>query len=294
MADENKTALYLKIRQDAGMKFSPVDPLTNRVNNKVKEGGGVFLIFPEEPTEVDSKIAAVLLKQNGHLLSTEPYKEDEDVRVKTRKDAEKYKADLESKRTMETTEERAQSNARFVKVANTTAARIHQKVRPSHDPGLLYGGDRNVIDDKGEDQYKDDPMGFVETLAEFSEIDREKVSVLQLRHFAKQLKVKLGNIQSKNKVLAALDERSAKLTKQIQAIMERKNKALAADAIRIAEVESAIPKPEHGSGLLPKSTIEPEPEPGIEPGPEPVAEEEKEKEAEEVEALEPEPENPEK
>lgn len=253
MIDEKTTVLYLKIAQPQGMKFSPVDPLTNLVNKDVKKGGVIILLFPKEPTDVPSKIAAVLLKQNPHLISTEPYKEKDDVRIKTRKDGEKTRNEFEAKRMMETTEQRAKANARFIKVSATSAARIKQKVRPSHDPGLLYGGDRNAINDKGEDEKKDDVMKFVEPLSEFAEVDRENVTREQLRHFAKTLEVKLGKKSARDSILAVLDERSVKLTHRIKAVMDRTKKADAAYALKIGQIESEIPKPSHFSGLLPQT-----------------------------------------
>jgi hypothetical protein len=246
MAESKTKTLFLKIKQDSGMKFSPVDPLTNRVNKK-----SVVLLFPDEPIEVETKLADLLLKQNQHLISEEPYKPEGDVRLQTVKEAEKARATYQAKRMMETTEERAKANARFIKSADNSNARQFQKVRPSHDPGLLYGGDRNAVDDKGESLNKDDVMKYVEPLSEFSEIDRETVKRERLRYFAQVFGASLGRASSVSAILTILDKKAAELTKKIEAVMKRTDKAYIAAAGKISKTESEIPKPSRTSGLLP-------------------------------------------
>lgn len=245
MAASKTTELYLKIKQN-GMKFSPIDPVTNRVNKKI-----VVILFPEKATKVDTSVANVLLEQNPHLISTEPYQESEDIQVKTRKESEAHRAEIEKKRMMETTEERRKANARFVRVAQGTMARQKMKTAPSVDKGLMYSGDRNAIDDKGKPRFKDDPMQYVEILAEFAEVNRETVKREELRNFAKNLNVKLGKKSSVSAILPVLDERAEKLTKQIKAIMDRTKKADVATARKVEEAEANLLRPSKSSGLLP-------------------------------------------
>jgi len=242
--------LYLSIRQDSGMKFSPVDPLTNRVNKKV-----ILLIFPEKPTAVDENVAAILLEQNPHLLSKDPYQADNDVRLNTIKTGQQHLKYIEAKRTMETTEERSKANARFVRVAETNSARLRQKVKPSFDKGLMFGGDQNAINDEGEFVNAENPMKYLDVLQEFSETPKEDLNRERIRYFAKTLDLKLGRANTIASLLPLLDERAAKLTLQIKAYIDRQGRVDAANAVKIQEAEAGIPKPSRQTGLLPASAL---------------------------------------
>ena len=102
-----KTKLYLKTMIETGQSFRIRDPRSHRFLPNFD-----IILFPNDPTEVEEKYAKLLLKQDPHLVSTEPYSPENDIRVQIREDAKKKQPVFEDEQP-EDPAARAAANERF-------------------------------------------------------------------------------------------------------------------------------------------------------------------------------------
>lgn len=251
--------LYLKVNRPEGKRFVFLDMVTRQFNYKK-----VVFLYPEKATEVPTEFAEQLLDRDPHLVSKDPYDENYDPKLIRAAEIRKEQESNRIKYNPETTEQRKVANARFQRKKNVA-------VQPQVDPGLDQKAEEeaiveNVIKDHGED-----PMQYVEILAQVSEFDREKMTIDTIRHFGKLINCRFTG-KKREPLLKQLNKRCEELTAKIEEYMKNGPEGYMKDATTVSD-QAEAPGGESG---LPETEKEPMIEEPVEgfTAEEPVQEEE--------------------
>lgn len=239
--------LYLKLDRPGGKRFVFLDPITRQFNYKK-----VVFLYPEKPTEVATEFAQQLLERDPHLVSKDVYDAKKDPKLLRIAEIEKENKANQGKYNPETTEERITANARFMR-------RDNKGVQPPKDAGLDQAAEEKVITEKVILESGEDPMQYVEILAQVSELNKEQMTIDSIRHFGKLVGCHFKG-KKRDGLLKQFDARCEELTGKIEKYMETGPEGYLE---KEAETGNQVDGPSNGSAL-PEASEKPDKAPAEE------------------------------
>lgn len=200
--------LYTTLDEPRGKRFRPVN-----TRSGLPDYNREVILYPTKPTKVPVDTAEILLEQDAHLISKEPYSEDKDpVKMHMKKIQEARSKRLEA-REKENDEKRKAADARFKRKKLSKEAKAERRELPPANkiPEKVLDGE----DFRGK---------YIDVLAALAEKKIGNMKPTELKEFAGKLDLKLqGN--TKKGWIAQLEARASYLTDAIREQMKRENKS---------------------------------------------------------------------